>query len=264
MNVAFNTIVFDPRARVGVGTYVTELIPAMARAFPNDLFYALVHFECPAISSELGNVRALKINVRPKPSVRQVFCQGVIRQQVQSLAADVYHLMNTAPLGRMPCPTAITIHDLQEYRIRKYNTFRAQYRRIVNRHAAHQADLILTMSEHSRRDIVEHLNVDESKMCVTNLAPGENFRVIDREAAALAVQRSSMFAILLSWLEREIPGKNLITLVDAFSKIPSDVWQTYCSRVPKTRELPHCVPLFARGKWRIEFEWSVTFPTHSW
>lgn len=82
---------------------------------------------------------------------------------------DVIHLFNTLPLAASGAGrTFVTIHDLAEFaRPDKYGVLQAAYRRMVVRYVTRIADVILTVSKFSQRQI-EHFLPDTKVLVVHN------------------------------------------------------------------------------------------------
>jgi glycosyltransferase involved in cell wall biosynthesis len=222
MNIVINGAVFDPRIKVGVGVYVTQLVRALGECFSSETFYVLIDAGTPNFVSGPNNVVPIQLDLPPRPSIRQFACQDAIRRQLRKLNADVYHLPNTAPLGRMPTPSLISILDLQEFKIRKYGLVRGAYRKWVNRLGAHRADRVITISENSKQDIVECLHVPEDKISVTHLAVSPQFRALEKAVAAGQIEKRlglRDYTLAVGALHR---GKNLARLLEAFAAIPPE------------------------------------------
>lgn len=80
--------------------------------------------------------------------------------------ADLFHLTYPAPLKVKGAPSVVTIHDLIPLRMPSASLDDKRYYYAMVKRAADEAEHILTVSEHSRRDIVKLLGVPEAK--VTN------------------------------------------------------------------------------------------------
>jgi len=103
----------------------------------------------------------------------------------------------------------------------------AQQRRLKNfvfRHSARWAKRIITISESSKLDIVQHFNIDESQIDVIPLGVNTAFfsRVADDEIARIlrkygARQGSFIFVGTLQ------PRKNIRRLIQAYQTLPSDI-----------------------------------------
>jgi len=92
---------------------------------------------------------------------------------------------------------------------------------------AQEADVVLTISEASKRDIVDHFGADEDKVRVTYPGPGVITNSIDHDAAKKLLLDSygidKPFALFVSTLE---PRKNVPGLVRAFDQIARDLPHT--------------------------------------
>lgn len=98
---------------------------------------------------------------------------------LRRLRADVVHVQYALPL-RCPCPAVVTIHDLSFERDAASMGWRDRlvFRRVVPR-AARSAAVVLTVSQRSKRDLVELYGLEPDRVVVTPngvdpaFAPGE-------------------------------------------------------------------------------------------
>ena len=134
-----------------------------------------------------------------------------------------------------PCPTVGTVHDLAAVHVDgKYDPARMFYIRQVLPALIRRLDHVLTVSESSRRDIIEHAGVPPEKITVTPLAADDRvFHPGDREAARARVAEAfgvtRPYVLYISRIEH--PGKNHVALIRAFDRL-------------KTKEdLPHVLVL---------------------
>lgn len=156
------------------------------------------------------------INPRVRIPWEQFFAPLLLRQ----IRADLFHgTLNVAPLA-CPVPTVITIHDLAF--IRFPATFRAYnrtYLDLATRMSARRAARILTVSEHTRREVIGLLGVPAERVVVTPNAARRHFRPPD--PAALAAFRAhhdlpDRFVLYVGTLE---PRKNLTGLLAAYAQV---------------------------------------------
>jgi len=140
----------------------------VAKGQSNQLPQALRHF-------------AKEIDIPPRRSYWQGLFQWRIDNYLKRNKIDIYHVPNTSPLLPKDTKTIITIHDLADVRIPKYSKARTVYRRLVNHAAARSADCVLTVSNNSKRDIIELLHVQAEKVRVVYPGVGAGFRTLNRE-----------------------------------------------------------------------------------
>jgi glycosyltransferase involved in cell wall biosynthesis len=141
---------------------------------------------------------------------------------------SIFHATHPVPLAVRGCPNIYTIHDLVPLRL-PYTTLDNKkyfYRLLTS--LARTADHIVTVSEHSRRDIVEFLGIDESRVTNTYQAVDIPAHLMDRTDGEVADDLAKLFGLdfggyFLFYGAIE-PKKNVSRLVDAYaasgSKLP--------------------------------------------
>ena len=120
-------------------------------------------------------------------------------------------------------PTVIYLHDMTEYHVSgKQTKLRMFYRKkFAIPITAKKAARIITVSNSSKKDIMEILGVPENK--ITLIYPGikrENFRKIEKEEALKRIKgRKWELPFILYVGTIDHPGRNIINLVKAFEKL---------------------------------------------
>jgi glycosyltransferase involved in cell wall biosynthesis len=120
-------------------------------------------------------------------------------------------------------PTVIYLHDMTEYHVEgKQTKSRMIYRKkLAIPMSAKNAKEIITVSNSSKKDIMEILGVPESK--ITLIYPGikrENFRKIPMESALEIIKGkhwTTPFILYVGTIDH--PGRNLINLTKAYEKL---------------------------------------------
>ena len=132
---------------------------------------------------------------------------------------DVFHFQFQVPpllVGR----TVLTVYDLSFERFPEFfqRRIRAQMKLMV-RWSCRRADHIITISESSKRDIVEIYKIDPQRITVTYPGPAENCKPMDAEQARGRLQEAygieEPFILYVGNLE---PRKNLSRLLEAFAQ----------------------------------------------
>lgn len=141
---------------------------------------------------------------------------------------SIFHATHPVPLAVRGCPNIYTIHDLVPLRL-PYTTLDNKkyfYRLLTS--LARTADHIVTVSEHSRRDIIEFLGIDENRVTNTYQAVDIPAHLLDRTDGEVADDLAKLFGLdfggyFLFYGAIE-PKKNVSRLVDAYaasgSKLP--------------------------------------------
>lgn len=117
--------------------------------------------------------------------------------------------------------TVGTVHDFSSIHVaKKYNLARDVYIKKVLPFLVRRLDYVLTVSESSKKDIVEFAKVPEDRVTVTPLGADENtYRPLDKEMAHREVAKSykigsAPYILYISRIEH--PGKNHANLIRAF------------------------------------------------
>ncbi|MEM7537656.1 MAG: glycosyltransferase family 1 protein [Chloroflexota bacterium] len=220
MKILFNTIVTPAQSKIGVGVYIDNLLPQLITAYPQHTFYSLVNEQAPAFVYDATNHVSISSKASPSPSVRLLLYQRAFMRISERMGADLYHLPNTAPLAlNKSIPTIANIMDLQEFRIQKYGRIRGWYRRSANYLLTRNADIIITISENSKKDIVNFLGISPDKVCVTYLAHSQVFRKLDTDTAQGIVYNKYNLNDYMIAVGDIAEGKNLLRLVEMYAML---------------------------------------------
>jgi glycosyltransferase involved in cell wall biosynthesis len=178
---------------------------------------------------KLANSGAGSSNIILAPGlfVTAHYRHSLLREFAEVLApdkVDILHLTAPLPVRMKGVKTITTIHDLVPIRL-PWTTpdNKSEYVHRVQTNAK-LSDLIITVSEASKRDIVEILDVDPAKVAVTwqpsDLAP---LSVEERDSIPRVMEKFGLsiqgYALFVGALE---PKKNLRRLIEAFLKTDTD------------------------------------------
>ena len=131
---------------------------------------------------------------------------------------DLLHVQYTAP-PRCPAPVVATVHDLSfEHLPETFNRRSRTQLRLTVRRTARNAAHIVTLSEFSRRDIIETYKLEPSRVSVTPAAAPAHFAPVTDETA-LKTMRTTYglerdYILALGSIQ---PRKNLVRLIQAYS-----------------------------------------------
>jgi len=135
---------------------------------------------------------------------------------------DVFHCQYMGPLfGRTPY--VVMIHDIiHEYLPEFYPKSLCFLMRLFYPLSARRASRILTVSKHSKRDIVKFYKIREEKIIVTYNAVSKNFYPIEEKDKTTAILKNyginEGYILFVGRLE---PRKNVVRLILAFHKLKS-------------------------------------------
>jgi glycosyltransferase involved in cell wall biosynthesis len=202
----------------GNETYAVNLIEALAEIDQSNQYtlYVTKHSAVDRFANRWPNFKVK----RTLPHTPVVRIPLTLSAELRRNPVDVLHVQYTAP-PLAPCTVVATIHDLSfEHLPETFNRrSRAQLRLTVRRTARHAAQ-VLTLSEFSRRDVIETYGIDPDRVAVTPAAAAAHFRPVTNETelrgirATYEIERDYILA-----LGSIQPRKNLVRLINAYSSL---------------------------------------------
>jgi glycosyltransferase involved in cell wall biosynthesis len=209
----------------GVSRYTYTLLSGLAddagplryTAFVNPVEAEAAQASAPA---QNGRVRMVAARWSIKSPVQRIVWEQVaLPGLLRTLHADVFHSpVNVLP-SRLPCASVVTIHDLAFLRYPQYfRPARRMYQRRFTRRSARAATLVVTVSESTKRDVMEYFGVAESRVRVVYPAIDTDFQP-QRDPSVRAEFRARLglpdrYLLFLGTIE---PRKNLLTLIEAYA-----------------------------------------------
>jgi len=150
----------------GLGNYSRDLIRILATYFAENE-YVLLNENQSEKGKDILNLPNVSFVETSKGNFSRQFKMG---KDAQKINADIFHgLSGELPLkwNEKPIKKLVTIHDLIFLRFPQYYSF---FDRKIHffkfKKAAEQADLIIAISEQTKRDIIQFLKVPEGKIRV--------------------------------------------------------------------------------------------------
>jgi glycosyltransferase involved in cell wall biosynthesis len=133
---------------------------------------------------------------------------------------DVLHVQFTAP-PFCPCPVIVSIHDLSfEHLPQTFNLRSRTQLRLTVRHSARRATKILTLSEHTRRDVIDTYGVDATKVTAIPLAAPRHFGPVSDAKELQRVRHTygidGDYVLSVGSIQ---PRKNLVRLIRAYAEL---------------------------------------------
>lgn len=202
----------------GNETYAVNLIEALAEVDNKNRYtiYVTKRSAVDRFTNRWPNV-AVRKTLPHTPLVRIPI---TLSAELRKNPVDLLHVQYTAP-PRCPCPVVATIHDLSfEHLPETFNRRSRAQLRLTVRRTARNAARILTLSEFSRRDIIDTYKIDPERISVTPAAAPPNFAPVTDETelrrirTAYGIERDYILA-----LGSIQPRKNLVRLIKAYSSL---------------------------------------------
>lgn len=190
--------------------YTTQILHAMSVERPDCRF---IVFGPPG-----GFAYAPDATYRLLPQTRFIGRHLQWPATIRRIRPDVYFgPAGAMPLGRLGCPSVITMHDLAIYRNPRWFPGRQPLStRLVVPRSVLRADVVISVSENTARDIVGIFGIDRSRIQVVPHGISPKFHPMSGEERAQARERLRLperFILFVGTIE---PRKNLGTLLDAW------------------------------------------------
>nr|WP_314773080.1 glycosyltransferase family 1 protein [uncultured Porphyromonas sp.] len=227
MNIAFDAKRITNNA-TGLGNYSRFVLEALTEYRPENryLLYS-PSIGRPELYRELLEHRSIQLHT---PHRALAFLGGSlwrnysIPRLVREAKVDLFHgLSNELPLGLYRAQrvgTVVTIHDLAFIRYPQYYKpiDRLLYRRKYGA-SARAADHVITVSEQTRRDVIDIFGVEEERVTTVYQGCSERFAQIQPEevaAARQALRLPQRYMLFVGSIEER---KNLLLAVEALAQL---------------------------------------------
>lgn len=204
--------------RSGVGYYTGNLLSALMEDEPTWEYMLFSNRPLNGLERSLQQARQVG---RCFSLSRWLWMQTLLPVTIRRSRPHLCHFTNAlAPLWQ-PAPYVLTIHDASLFIYGHYHP-RARHltMRLTLPLVARRAAAIITVSHHSRKDLVQVLGLDPKQIHVVYEAAAERFRPVCDEATLDALRRKydlpTRFVLYVGTLE---PRKNLGRLIRALKRV---------------------------------------------
>ena len=206
----------------GIGTYIRNILRQLARLDRQNEYVLICQPRDRELGLSLGDNFRVEVDTSPPYSAReQISIPWTLLRLRPTLLHEPHYVL--PPL--VTCRSVVTIHDCIHLRFPQYLPNRAAitYARAQMGAAARRSDRILTVSEASKRDILEYFAVPPEKIDVIYNAIDEHFAVAPPEEDVRRVaERYQLEGRFVLYVGNVKPHKNVERLIDAFHLMRSD------------------------------------------
>lgn len=210
----------------GISWYMVNLLQRLGQVSPDNFRYSAF------LSDRAFQSPGLNLNRSPLPTQRplvRIFWEQVLQPAALRLTSiDLLHaLAFVAPLVTS-CPFVVTVYDLSFMRFPEaFRPFNRWYLRTFTAQSVRRAAAVITISNSTRRDVIELLGADPAKVRTVYCGVDEAFR--PRPAAEIELFRAKHslpdpFILFVGTLE---PRKNIDGLIRAYAH-----WRQQESQAP--------------------------------
>lgn len=217
MKIAFDGKRFFNNAS-GLGNYSRDLVRILATDFPRNQ-YIILNKEQSERGKKILEIPGVSFKKTSKGNFSRQFQMG---KDAQNIDAYIFHgLSGELPLkwNNKPIKKIVTVHDLIFMRFPQYYSFfdrKIHFWKFKN--AAKQADLIIAISEQTKKDIIKFLNVPESKIRVVYQGCHQSFKEMQSSEFLNSVKEKfclpEKFILNVGTIEER---KNLLNIVKAIT-----------------------------------------------
>ncbi|MEA3369386.1 MAG: glycosyltransferase family 1 protein [Candidatus Ratteibacteria bacterium] len=211
----------------GIGAYSRRLIENLARIDKENQYFIF--------SNNPGLIEKYKLVSKPNfslvefsHSANSPVNQFLLPPQCQRLGLEVYHSPHFFTSTRLSSKLVVTIHDLIPLcfphftpRAKKVKFLRL-FKYILQR-VSRKADKIITISEHSKKDLVDALQVREDKIEVIYNGVSSVYRPIPSESVRKrlggVIPESSQVFLFVGRFD---PYKNIVGLIKSFNDLKQE------------------------------------------
>ncbi len=203
----------------GIGSYVRNLVSALARMASKDEFWLLVPNGAEAFTSRLpGNFHPV-VETSVGYSLRE---QLAVSRRLAEIGPDLYHATHYILPGRLPCPAVVTIHDLIHLLYPQFlpHRFAYYYARFMIRRALGRARSIITVSKTSSNDLRRLFPASTTRVDVVHNGVDAVFsKEIGEDEIAERLRRLEVRPPYFLFVGNPKPHKNLDLLLRAFAAV---------------------------------------------
>jgi glycosyltransferase involved in cell wall biosynthesis len=205
----------------GNESYAVNLIEALAEIDSVNLYtiYITTNEARDRFSSRWPNFK-VRSTLPHTPLIRIPL---TLSAELRKNPVDVLHVQFTAP-PFCPCPVVVSIHDLSfEHLPETFNRRSRTQLRLTVRHSARRAARILSLSEHTRRDIIETYGINPQRVTAIPLAAPDHFGpIIDNRELQRVRHNYGIDGDYILSVSSIQPRKNLARLVRAYASLRGD------------------------------------------
>ena len=219
MKIAINTRFLLKGRLEGIGWYTYEVCKRMVDAHPQDQFYFF--FDRP-----YGKEFVFAPNVTPMvlspparhPILFYIWFEYSVVRALKKIQADVFYSPDGFLSLRTSVPSFTTIHDIAHVHYPSYVSYamRKYYQKFMPKFAK-KAKTIFTVSDYSKKDIIQSYSISGNKVAVYYNGCREHFRPTPA-AEQLAIKKefteNEDYFICIGSIH---PRKNVETVINAFN-----------------------------------------------
>lgn len=201
----------------GNETYYRELVGELIKGGFDHRFF--LYYTNPATPQEIAANNRFSLK-RLSPSHPLLRIPFTIPRRTRLDHLDLFHAQFVLP-PFLKCKTVTTIPDIAyEHFPQLFPARQRAWLKLLVPESAKRANHVITVSEHSKRDLIQTYGIREEKITVTYEGAGSDFMPLDREEAKEVLARKyGIGHDFILYLGRLQARKNLMRLVNAYWRL---------------------------------------------
>ncbi|MEL7422288.1 MAG: glycosyltransferase family 1 protein [Bacteroidota bacterium] len=211
----------------GLGNYSRTLLRNLSEYHPDEAYFLYTPKvrQTPQTQFFLDSPT---FNLRVPRRTQLLWRTYGMKKDIKRDKLDLYHgLSHEIPVGLpdLGVPTVVTIHDLIfKHYPEQYPWFDRQVYNQKFRYACENSDLIIAISESTKRDVMEMYGIAEEKIRVIYQSCHEGFMLEKNPSTKEAVrERYGLPTEFLFYVGSLVERKNLLGIVEALAQLPVDL-----------------------------------------
>lgn len=204
----------------GIGTYTYQLINCLNRIDNINKYLLFMPENC---KYDMALKENFHLNNITEGNESNFWDEVNIPNILKDKNIELYHVPQNGvglPADKK-CRFVITLHDVIPYKMPE--TVSDRYLKIFSDHIPKiisECDGIITVSNYSKKDIIETFNFPENKVYVTHLASEDIYRPLDKRVSRyIAEKYYSIQGDFILYVGGFSPRKNIVGLIESFSKL---------------------------------------------
>jgi len=176
MRIGLNLLYLIPGHVGGTETYARALIDALAGLDRDNEYLLYLNRACRTLPwPDSPTVRVIPTPVPPRcRSLRYAWEQLILPLQATGHRLDVLHSLGYVGPLRAPCPTVVTVHDMNYFTLGDMIGFpRRQMLQFFGLRSMRRAACVTTISHFAQEEILRHAGLAEEKVRVIHLGRGQ-------------------------------------------------------------------------------------------
>lgn len=242
MNIVINAVLYHEKPR-GVGRYFNNLLPKLAEIDNENQYYVIYGdwmSEYDFLKVKKENIHFIPLKISRNKIIRNLYLSILLPFKIKKFNPSVYHQIDTSPIMFRTCPVISTIHDLAEFEVpEKYSKIQSMSRKTYVKGQIRLSDIIITVSDYSKRDIIRRFKLDEKRVQVVPESSSSNLKPSETKP------QCENYFLFVGEIERT---KNLGTIIEAFELLDEKVKQKFSIHVvgKKGNDYSNCMKIIEK------------------